>query len=147
MPPVRVCTNRSRENSNIHQHPYSDKAASYRLRQLVRFIYSLLYPYRTWHASLQGSGVRSRIDDFEILRPLGKGSFATVFLVRRKKDSKLYALKRIDISKMKKKEIHDCLSEIRFLASLRHPNVIAYYDSFLDEASVGMTINRGTWHI
>ena len=40
--------------------------------------------------------------DFEFLSTLGKGAFSTVYLVKRKKDNKLYALKSIimDIGKL-----------------------------------------------
>ena len=37
---------------------------------------------------------KTTIEDFEILQKLGDGSYATVFLVRRTKDKKLYALKK-----------------------------------------------------
>lgn len=39
---------------------------------------------------------KDSVDNFDILRKLGQGSFAEVFLVRRKRSSNLYALKKID---------------------------------------------------
>ncbi|EGB09382.1 hypothetical protein AURANDRAFT_24022, partial [Aureococcus anophagefferens] len=42
-----------------------------------------------------------------------------------------YACKRIDISKMQKNEIADAVNEIRVLASIRHPFIVGFYDSFL----------------
>lgn len=39
---------------------------------------------------------KESVDNFDILRKLGSGSFAEVFLVRRKQSSSLYALKKID---------------------------------------------------
>ena len=39
---------------------------------------------------------KESVDNFDILRKLGQGSFAEVFLVRRKQSSSLYALKKID---------------------------------------------------
>ena len=57
--------------------------------------------------------------DFRVVEALGKGSFATVYKVQRKSDQKIYALKRVKINKMSKKEIADALNEIRFLASIR----------------------------
>ena len=41
--------------------------------------------------------------DFEVLKQLGKGSFASVLLVRRKEDNQIYALKRVIIEKLKNK--------------------------------------------
>ena len=39
---------------------------------------------------------KDSVDNFDILRKLGQGSFAEVFLVRKKRSSNLYALKKID---------------------------------------------------
>jgi len=35
------------------------------------------------------------VDDFIMLSPIGKGTYAKVILVRHKKDNKLYALKML----------------------------------------------------
>lgn len=43
---------------------------------------------------------KESVDNFDILRKLGSGSFADVFLVRRKQSSSLYALKKIDKKKI-----------------------------------------------
>ena len=40
------------------------------------------------------------INDFEIIKQIGSGAFSTVSLVKNKKDNKLYALKRVELSKM-----------------------------------------------
>ena len=51
----------------------------------------------------------------------------------RKSDSKIYALKRVKINKMSKKEISDALNEIRFLASIRQKNIVGFLEAFLGE--------------
>ena len=73
------------------------------------------------------------LNDFEILKELGKGSFGIVYLIKRKKDNTIYALKQVKITKMEKKEKMSSLNEIRLLASISHPNIIAYKESFYDE--------------
>ena len=37
-------------------------------------------------------------------------------------------MKRIKINKMSKREISDSLNEIRFLASIRHKNIVGFYE-------------------
>jgi len=71
--------------------------------------------------------------DFDVLGPLGGGAFGSVFKVRRREDGKIYALKRVNIGKMSKKEVEDTLNEVRFLASVRHQNIVGYFESFLDK--------------
>ena len=50
--------------------------------------------------------------DFKVNGGLGKGAFAAVTKVTRKSDGKTYALKRVNISKMKSQEISDTLNEV-----------------------------------
>jgi NIMA (never in mitosis gene a)-related kinase len=73
------------------------------------------------------------LSDFKVVESVGKGSFASVYKVMRKSDKQLYALKRVKIGKMSKREIQDALNEIRFLASIRHRNVVGFLEAFLGE--------------
>ncbi|KAJ1462190.1 kinase-like domain-containing protein, partial [Pelagophyceae sp. CCMP2097] len=74
------------------------------------------------------------IQDFEVLSKLGAGAFGTVFKVRRKEDGKIYAMKRVDISKLSPKEVDDALTEVRILASVRHRNVVSFLEAFVERA-------------
>ena len=80
------------------------------------------------------------LSDFEILKQLGKGAFGSVNLVRRKKDLKTYAMKRIRLTTLSQKEKETALNEIRILASLNHKNIIGYKESFIDESSNTLNI-------
>jgi len=60
--------------------------------------------------------------------------------VIRKSDNKVYALKRVKINKMSKKEISDALNEIRFLASIRHKNIVGFLESFLENNETELCI-------
>jgi serine/threonine protein kinase len=63
-----------------------------------------------------------RLDDFELLRVLGKGSFATVFLARQVSLDRLVALK---VSA-------NCGREARTLASLEHGHIVQVFSEVVD---------------
>ena len=75
----------------------------------------------------------SSMNDFIIEKVLGKGSFGSVYLVRRKEDNKIYALKSVILEKLNKKEQENSVNEVRILASVNHPNVIGYKEAFWDD--------------
>ena len=79
------------------------------------------------------------IRDFKKEKVLGKGSFGSVYLVRRKQDNKIYALKSVIMEKLNKREQENSVNEVRILASVNHPNVIGYKEAFWDDD--GSTLN------
>jgi serine/threonine protein kinase len=78
--------------------------------------------------------------NFKVLELIGKGSFASVYKVTRKTDNKIYAMKRVKISKMSRKEIADTLNEVRFLASIHHSNIVGFYEAFIDNNDTELCI-------
>ena len=80
------------------------------------------------------------MNEFEIGRILGKGSFGMVCLVKRKIDGKIYAMKKVKIQQLNEKAKQNTLNEIRILASLSHKNIIGYKDAFFDENSKTLNI-------
>ena len=80
------------------------------------------------------------INDFEIIKQLGKGAFSTVSLVKRKQDNKIYALKCVQISKLSIHEKQNSLNEVRLLASINHKNIISYKESFYNEKNQTLNI-------
>ena len=73
------------------------------------------------------------IQEFEIIKKLGSGTFSEVFKVRRKTDSKIYALKKVSLDPLSVKERQNALNEVRILASIQHPCIIGYKEAFIDE--------------
>jgi NIMA (never in mitosis gene a)-related kinase len=66
---------------------------------------------------------------------LGEGAYSSVYHVRRIADGDYYALKKVRMQKLSDKEKENALNEVRILASIRHPNIVAYKEAFIDEAS------------
>lgn len=75
----------------------------------------------------------STMNDFEIVKQIGKGSFGVVYKVKRKKDGEIYAMKCINISQMDRKSIENTLNEVRILCSINHPNIVEYKEAFLNK--------------
>jgi len=74
------------------------------------------------------------MDNFEIIKEIGDGTFSKVFKVLRKSDKVVYAMKRVKMASLTKKEKENALNEIRILASVEHKNVIGYKEAFFEES-------------
>lgn len=73
------------------------------------------------------------LGDFEIKEELGAGAYSKVNRVVRKDDQKVYALKRVFISKLSDKEKENALNEVRILASVTSENVVSYKEAFWEK--------------
>lgn len=72
----------------------------------------------------------SSIEDFDILEKLGSGTFGNVYKARRKVDSQIYALKRVDLTGLDPTAIESAVTEAHILAQIHSKLIISYYDSF-----------------
>ena len=78
-----------------------------------------------------GSVLKER---FEIVRELGRGGMAIVYLARdRKLDHRLVAVKVIRRGSLSTQSAQRFLAEIRLTVKLNHPNIVAVYDAELLE--------------
>ena len=48
-------------------------------------------------------------------------------------DNEIYAMKKVKLGNLSRKEKENALNEIRILASVNHKNVIAYKEAFFDQ--------------
>ena len=75
------------------------------------------------------------MEKYELGKQIGHGNYGTVHLVTHVAERRPYVVKRIPVHKMK--EQSEALREAQLLSRLRHPNVIAYKESFLYDTSHG----------
>ena len=80
------------------------------------------------------------MEQFEIINKIGEGAYSIVYTVKRKEDGKIYALKKVKIKKLSKKEQTNALNEVRILASINSPYVIGYKESFINESDQTLCI-------
>ncbi|KIY52399.1 kinase-like protein [Fistulina hepatica ATCC 64428] len=85
------------------------------------------YPTREWN-----------LTDFEIGRPLGKGKFGRVYMVRTKCEPKyILALKTLYKSEIIASRVEkQTRREIEIQQNLRHPNIVRLYGYFHDEKRI-----------
>ena len=68
---------------------------------------------------------------FRKLRLLGKGSFGSVYkVVRQRGRRRTYAMKCVRLQQLSRRERRDALQEVRFMAALRHPHIVRFYEAF-----------------
>ncbi len=80
------------------------------------------------------------MDNFEILEKLGDGAYSIVYKVKRKADSKIYALKKVKLQNLNEKEKENALNEIRILASIKSPFVISYKEAFIEDSDSSLCL-------
>lgn len=76
------------------------------------------------------------MEQYQRLRILGRGSFATVILAQlgEKEGDQLRVIKEVDLARADAKRRTDALHEAELLKSLSHPNIVAYHDALLANA-------------
>ena len=86
----------------------------------------------TQEVSAKTTTSRTKLEDFELLKLLGKGAFGKVLLVRKNDEpGQLYAmkvLKKAELSEAKQR-LHT-LTERNILATVKHPNVVRLKSAF-----------------
>lgn len=80
-------------------------------------------------------------DKYKLLKAIGKGSYGEVWLVSpkfstsQKSHPKLYVLKRLNLvsspNNSSQNDIESAEREAKLLSTLKHPNIVAYNESFL----------------
>uniref|UniRef100_A0A8C3L6V7 non-specific serine/threonine protein kinase n=1 Tax=Chrysolophus pictus TaxID=9089 RepID=A0A8C3L6V7_CHRPC len=69
------------------------------------------------------------MEEYEVLKVLGEGSFGRALLVRHKVSEQKYAMKEIRLP-VSSSEVENSRKEAILLAKMKHPNVVAYKESF-----------------
>ena len=92
------------------------------------------------------SQMGDKFEDFEVLSQLGKGGFGAVFKVRSKINNKVYAIKRVNLEKLRKqieddggdaeRAIQLTKEEASVLEKYNHPHILKFYKKFEDENNI-----------
>ena len=74
-----------------------------------------------------------QISAYEEVKPLGKGAFGMVYLVRERATKRKWVMKRVALKGMQPRERQSAFQEARLLQRLRHPHICSYQDSFVNK--------------
>lgn len=68
------------------------------------------------------------VSGYTVVKVIGVGSFATVYLARRDLNNEPVAIKAIDRSRLNKKLAGNLVGEIAVLREFRHPNIVSFHE-------------------
>ena len=97
----------------------------------------MLTPHlKTFVARFAGCGARPEpkaakmsMQNYEIIRKLGQGSYGSVYLARQRDSGRQCVMKRMVLRSLNSKERESAFQEARVLRDLSHPNIVAYIDT------------------
>mmetsp|Transcript_19058 Transcript_19058/g.31201 ORF Transcript_19058/g.31201 Transcript_19058/m.31201 type:complete len:603 (-) Transcript_19058:1290-3098(-) len=82
------------------------------------------------------------LEDFEALRVIGKGSFGKVVVVRRRQSKKLYAMKILKKSNLRKrKQVEHTKTERRVMEHTNHPFIVDLYYAFQTKSRLFLVLD------
>lgn len=120
----------------------SDAAVIFPKQQPLPFFAPALGPLNnTGQLSYQTQAFESRYHrEFEELGTLGRGGFGVVYHVRHRLDKQAYAVKKVPLSRSRiqkithhgQSELDEFLLELKTLARLEHPNIVRYYNGWIE---------------
>ncbi|KAJ8280779.1 hypothetical protein GJAV_G00058890 [Gymnothorax javanicus] len=76
------------------------------------------------------------MEKYEKIKVVGRGAFGIVHLCRRFSDGALVILKEIPVEQMTRDERLSAQNECQVLKLLSHPNIIEYYENFLEDKAL-----------
>ena len=72
-------------------------------------------------------------EKYELIEIIGQGMYGKVYKALNKSEKKFYAIKTLNFQNISQKERLNIETEIKLLQELKHPNIVLYKESFLDE--------------
>ncbi|XP_010893685.1 serine/threonine-protein kinase Nek8 isoform X2 [Esox lucius] len=76
------------------------------------------------------------MEKYEKIKVVGRGAFGVVHLCRRRGDGAFVILKEIPVEQMSRDERLAAQNECQVLKLLNHPNIIEYYENFLEDKAL-----------
>ena len=72
------------------------------------------------------------IREYQILEKIGKGTFGTVYKVKKYNESFLYVIKQIPLNELTEEQIKQVNTEAKLLSLINSNFVVKYFESFIE---------------
>ncbi|KAG8556792.1 hypothetical protein GDO81_018208 [Engystomops pustulosus] len=82
---------------------------------------------------MEGDGLQTGLDNYGIVRLVGKGSYGEVSLATHRAEGKQYVIKKLSLRNAPRRERKAAEQEAQLLSQLKHPNIVAYKESWEGE--------------
>ncbi|PFH32910.1 NEK kinase [Besnoitia besnoiti] len=82
----------------------------------------------------------AKVQQYTCIQEIGEGAYGTAYLAKDASGNQC-VIKAIDVTRMTPKERQGCITEVQLLASLEHPFVVRYLDSFMDRNTLKIVMN------
>ncbi|CAI9585717.1 unnamed protein product [Staurois parvus] len=76
---------------------------------------------------------RAGLEDYRIVRVVGKGSYGEVSLAAHRAEGRQYVIKKLSLRNAPRRERKAAEQEAQLLSKLKHPNIVAYKESWEGE--------------
>ena len=70
------------------------------------------------------------MNKYDQVKVLGQGGFGKALLVKRKTDNQQFVIKEVRLTSLGPKDREEAMKEVKVLASLKHPYIVDYVESF-----------------
>lgn len=92
-----------------------------------------------WHVDLAS---HITIEDFQYVKPIGKGGFGKVWKMIRKSDHQTFAMKEMSKARvLAKRSIHQVINERKILSQLKHPYIVNMQFAMQDKINLYLVMD------
>ncbi|KAH8582612.1 kinase domain-containing [Cryptosporidium sp. chipmunk genotype I] len=84
--------------------------------------------------------VGERVGRYVKIKEVGSGSYGKAILVKDIYKGRDYVMKIINISKLSSNERKDAINEVKLLSSIRHPYIVCFKESFVDDGFLNIVM-------